>query len=111
MLLHSKRGKILCGEKKGDRGPALKVLDVNRREKKIVVAITGISCSFNECLLDQKSNSYCWCCAPAFANATFSFTRNLYYEVMRTLVALVIIILYMLYTVAYVNIPLLWPFV
>lgn len=43
------------------------------------------------------------------ANASFNFTRNLL-EVMRTMVALVVI-LHMLYTVAYVNVPLLWSFV
>lgn len=35
---------------------------------------------------------------------------EIYYEVMRTMVALVVI-LHMLYTVAYVNVPLLWSFV
>ena len=49
-------------------------------------------------------------CAGRFKPVSNRTLRPSYYEVMRTLVALVIIVLHMLYTVAYMKIALLWSF-
>ena len=66
-------------------------------ECSFAVDVGILSFTFNEALLCQKFSLYCFCCATAFTNVVLI---DIYFEIMRTLVALAIMtILCMLYTV------------
>ena len=75
-----------------------------RAENEFAVGVAVISFTFNGKIVTPKCGLYCFCCATAFKNAACTFNRQLLW-CYQSMVALVMTILYTLYTVACATDP------
>ena len=93
--------KFIVKQKRGDRGPALRVTDDDRGQlghlqRELVIVLLPLA--YIACVLQQ------------LLQTPLAVLIEIYFEVMRTLLALVVTILFTLYTVACVQIQLQWSF-